>query len=76
MELKFSVLFGIILAIIVLAVTTVVWMANPDYVDMAAIITIIILALLLTKLYVGKIKVSMNGMLKTAIVWINNSSRI
>lgn len=65
-----SVLFGVIFAVVLLAVTTVVFMASPAYVDIAAIVTIIILALLLTKLYVGKVKVSAGGMASTAVVWI------
>lgn len=70
MELKFSVLFGVILAVVLLAVTTVVFMVSPAYVDIAAIVTIIVLALLLTKLYVGRVKVPVSGMVATVIVWI------
>jgi hypothetical protein len=70
MELKFSVLFGIILGIIVMAVATAAWMVGPAYVDAAAIVTIIVATLVLTKLYVGKVKTSMGGMIAVGVVWI------
>ena len=70
MELKFSVIFGMILAVIVLAVATAVWMAAPAYVDVAAIVAVIIFTLLLTKFYTGKVSMTMNGMLTVGILWV------
>lgn len=70
MEFKFSVLFGIILAIIVLAVANGVWMVDPTYVSPAAIVTIIIFTLIFTKLYLGKVSVDLAGMVTVSIVWV------
>ncbi len=70
MEFKFSVLFGIILAIIVLAVANGVWMVDPAYVSPAAIATIIIFTLIFTKFYLGKVSVDLAGMVTVSIVWV------
>jgi|GEM_PF-1743520 len=70
MEFKFSILFGIILALIVLAVASGVYMVDVMYVSPAAIITIIILTLIFTKLYLGKVSATMKDMLVTSIVWL------
>ncbi|NIO22771.1 MAG: hypothetical protein GTN38_01955 [Candidatus Aenigmarchaeota archaeon] len=70
MEFKFSILFGIILAIIVLAVANGVWMVDPTYVSPAAMITIIIFTLIFTKLYLGKVSASMKDMVVVSIVWL------
>jgi len=70
MEFKFSVLFGIILAIIVLAVSSGVWMFAQAYTDIAAIVMIIIFTLIFTKLYLGKVSVTMGGMVAVSIVWL------
>jgi hypothetical protein len=70
MEFKFSIIFGIILAIIVLAVATGVWMVDPAYVSPAAMITIIIFTLIFTKLYLGKVSVDLKGMITVSIIWL------
>lgn len=70
MEFKFSVLFGIILAIIVLAVANGVFMVDPAYVSPAAIATIIIFTLIFTKFYLGKVSVDLAGMVTVSIVWV------
>ncbi len=70
MEFKFSVLFGIILAIIVLAVAFGVYMVDPAYMSPAAIVTIIIFTLIFTKLYLGKVSVTMGEMITVSIVWV------
>jgi CDP-diglyceride synthetase len=70
MEFKFSVLFGIILAIIVLAVSYGVYMVDPAYASPAAIVMIIIFTLVFTKLYLGKVSVSMADMVVVSIVWL------
>jgi hypothetical protein len=70
MEFKFSVLFGIILAIIVLALAIGVWMVSPAYVDLTAIIMIIIFTLIFTKLYLGRVSVTIGGMVAVSIVWL------
>jgi hypothetical protein len=70
MEFKFSVLFGIILALIVLAVTFGVYMVDPAYASPAAIITIIIFTLVFTKLYLGKVSATMQDMIVVSIVWM------
>jgi CDP-diglyceride synthetase len=70
MEFKFSVLFGIILAIIVLAVANGVFMVDPAYVSPAAIATIIIFTLIFTKLYLGKVSVDLAGIVTVSIVWV------
>lgn len=70
MEFKFSVLFGIILAIIVLAVANGIWMVDPTYVSPAAIVTIIIFTLIFTKLYLGKVSVDLGGMVTVSIIWL------
>jgi hypothetical protein len=70
MEFKFSVLFGIVLAIIVLGVASGVWMVDPTYMSPAAIIMIIVFTLIFTKLYLGKVSVTMGGMITVSIVWL------
>ncbi len=70
MEFKFSVLFGIILAIIVLAVANVVWMFYVAYLDPAVLVTIIIFTLIFTKLYLGKVSATMKDMIVTSIIWV------
>jgi len=70
MEFKFSVLFGIVLAIIVLAVANVVWMVDPAYVTPAAIITIVIFTLIFTKLYISRVSVSLGEMITVSIIWL------
>jgi len=70
MEFKFSILFGIILAIIVLAVANGVWMVDPTYVSPAAIVTIIIFTLIFTKLYLGKVSVTLGEMVAVSVVWV------
>jgi len=69
MNFKKPVLFGVILALVVVVVTTAAWMANPAYVDIAAIVTVVVLTLLLTKFYVGKTSVTTMGMLTVGILW-------
>ena len=70
MEFKFSILFGIILAIIVLGVASGVWMVDPTYASPAAIIMVIVFTLIFTKLYLGKVSVTMGGMVTVSIVWL------
>lgn len=70
MEFKFSVLFGIILAIIVLAVAFGVYMVDITYMSPAAIVTIIIFTLIFTKLYLGKVSVDLGGMVTVSIIWL------
>ncbi|NIO21931.1 MAG: hypothetical protein GTN76_14675 [Candidatus Aenigmarchaeota archaeon] len=70
MEFKFSVLFGIVLAIIVLGVANGVYMVDPTYVDAAAIIMVIVFTLIFTKLYIGKVSVTLGGMIAVSIVWL------
>jgi len=70
MEFKFSVLYGIILAIIVLAVAFGVYMVDITYVSPAAIIMVIVFTLVFTKLYIGKVSVTMGGMITVSIVWL------
>lgn len=70
MEFKFSVLFGIILAIIVLAVANGVYMFAPTYMHVAAIVMIIIFTLIFTKLYLGKVSVDLVGMVTVSIIWL------
>ncbi|MEE9323704.1 MAG: hypothetical protein V3U72_04105 [Candidatus Aenigmarchaeota archaeon] len=70
MEFKFSVLFGIILAIIVLAVANGVYIVDTTYVSPAAIVTIIIFTLIFTKLYLGKVSVNLGGMVTVSILWV------
>jgi hypothetical protein len=70
MEFKFSILFGIILAIIVLAVASGVYMFDPTYASSAAIVTIIIFTLIFTKLYLGKVSVALGEMVAVSVVWV------
>lgn len=70
MNFKKPVLFGVILAIVVFVATTAAWMVNPAYVDIAALITVIVLTLVLTKLYVGKVSVATKDMLMASIIWL------
>lgn len=70
MEFKFSVLYGIILAIIVLAVAFGVYMVDITYASPAAMVTIIIFTLIFTKLYLGKVTVDLAGMVTVSIVWV------
>ncbi len=70
MEFKFSVLYGIILAIIVLAVAFGVYMVDPAYASPAAIVMIIIFTLIFTKLYLGKVSVDLAGMITVSIIWV------
>jgi hypothetical protein len=70
MEFKFSVLFGIILGLIVLAVTGGVYMVDTAYASPAAIVTIIIFTLVFTKLYLGKVSATMQDMIVVSIVWL------
>lgn len=70
MEFKFSVIFGVILAVIVMAVANGVYMLDPAYVSPAVIVTGIVLTLVLTKLYLGKVAATMQDMLVTSIIWV------
>ena len=70
MEFKWTLIFGIILAIIVLAVASGVYMVDVMYVSPAAIITIIVLTLIFTKLYLGKVSATVRDMIVTSIIWI------
>jgi len=79
MEFKWSIIFGIILAIIMQAVAAVVFMSMGQtylvdgvitYISAAIIPVIIIFTLIFTKLYLGKVSTTLGGMFVTSIIWI------
>lgn len=70
MEFKFSVIFGIVLAIVVQAVANAVFMVGAAYVSAAAIIAGIVMTLILSKFYLGKVSATMTDMLVTSIIWV------
>jgi len=70
MEFKFSILFGIILAIVVLAVANVVWMIDRAYITPAVMITVVIFTLIFTKLYISRVSVTFGEMITVGIVWL------